>query len=87
VTEQMALRIVRGTAEDEEIAALVVALTVVRARAAAEPAGRPVHRAGWSREDHWSQAAGHASPGMWAVGGGRPLAGGRPSPAAGVGRR
>ncbi|XVQ06204.1 acyl-CoA carboxylase subunit epsilon [Spirillospora sp. CA-255316] len=87
MTEQIALRIVRGTPEDEEIAALVVALNMVRARAAAEPASRVVRRAGWSREDHWSLAAGHASPGMWAVGGGRPLAEDRPATAEGVGRR
>ncbi len=85
----MDLRIVRGTAGDEEIAALVVALTMVRARTAAGPAGRVVRRAGWSADRHWStegprsRAAWHACPGMWSPEGGHPIAEHRPALSAG----
>ncbi|MFC5751446.1 acyl-CoA carboxylase subunit epsilon [Actinomadura rugatobispora] len=83
MTEQMDLRIVRGTAGDEEIAALVVALTVVRARTAAGPAARVVRRAGWSTDRHWSRTAWHACPGMWAPEDGHPIVEHRPALAAG----
>ncbi|CAL9653648.1 acyl-CoA carboxylase subunit epsilon [Streptomyces sp. enrichment culture] len=54
------LRVERGQADGDELAALTTVLLILRARGQAEPQQPPT--LGWS---WWKQTKGYAAPGSW----------------------